>query len=178
MLWIRWHPVHIPGTVYSCFLFIGQSRCWFIHISSHISQFLDLHIGSTNFLVSWFTDFVFIFINFFPQLFFGLFCSLYFFYNQIKFFLGPHSQHMEFPRLGVESELQSLAYTTAKATADPSLICNLHHSSQRHQILNPPSEARDWTCNVMVASRICFCCVTMGTPIFFIFLNDFYFFPL
>ena len=28
-------------------------------------------------------------------------------------FLGPHPQHMEAPRLGVESELQLLAYTTA-----------------------------------------------------------------
>ena len=33
------------------------------------------------------------------------------------FFLGCHPQHMEVPRLGVESELQLLAYTTATATA-------------------------------------------------------------
>ena len=32
-------------------------------------------------------------------------------------FLGPHLQHMEVPRLGVESELQLLAFTT---TQDPS----------------------------------------------------------
>ena len=36
------------------------------------------------------------------------------------FFLGPHPQHMEVPRLGVESELWSLAYTTATAVQDPS----------------------------------------------------------
>ena len=30
-------------------------------------------------------------------------------------FLGPHPQHMEVPRLGVESELQLPAYTTATA---------------------------------------------------------------
>ena len=35
-------------------------------------------------------------------------------------FLGPHLQHMEVPRLEVESELQLLAYTTAMATRDPS----------------------------------------------------------
>ena len=34
-------------------------------------------------------------------------------------FLGPHSQHMEVPRLGVELELQLPAYTTATATLDP-----------------------------------------------------------
>ena len=37
---------------------------------------------------------------------------------------------MEVPRLGIESELQLLAYATATATLDPSLICNLYHSSQ------------------------------------------------
>ena len=31
-------------------------------------------------------------------------------------FLGPHLQHMEVPRLGVELELQLPAYTTATAT--------------------------------------------------------------
>ena len=30
-------------------------------------------------------------------------------------FLGPHPQHMEVPRLEVESELQLPAYTTANA---------------------------------------------------------------
>ena len=34
-------------------------------------------------------------------------------------FLGPHPQHMEVPRLGVELELQPPAYTTAIATQDP-----------------------------------------------------------
>ena len=39
-------------------------------------------------------------------------------------FLGPHQWHMEFPRLGVESELQLLAYTIA-TTPDPSCVCDL-----------------------------------------------------
>ena len=41
-------------------------------------------------------------------------------------FLGPHPRHLEVPRLGVESELQLSAYTTATATQDPSCIGNLH----------------------------------------------------
>ena len=49
---------------------------------------------------------------------------------------------------------------------DPSHICNLHHSSRQCQILNPLIEARDWTCNLMVPSQICFHCATTGTPIF------------
>ena len=35
---------------------------------------------------------------------------------------------MDVPRLGVESELQLPAYTTASAAPDPSHICGLHHS--------------------------------------------------
>ena len=61
-------------------------------------------------------------------------------------------------------ELQLQATVTATAMPDPSHICNLLHSSWPHQILNPLSEAREWTCNVMVPSQICFLCATMGTP--------------
>ena len=67
-------------------------------------------------------------------------------------FLGPHPQHMEVPRLRVESELQLPAYTTATATPDPSHICSLHCSSQQRQILNLMSEARDptWSSGILV----------------------------
>ena len=44
---------------------------------------------------------------------------------------------MEVPRLGVQLELQLLAYTTATAKPDLSHICNLYRSSRQHQILNP-----------------------------------------
>ena len=52
---------------------------------------------------------------------------------------------MEDPGLGVQSELHLQAYTTATAIWDLSHICNLHHSSQQHWILNPLSKARDQT---------------------------------
>ena len=38
------------------------------------------------------------------------------------------------------------AYTTATAMADPSCLCNLHHTLGQHWILNPLRKARDWTC--------------------------------
>ena len=60
--------------------------------------------------------------------------------------------HMEFPRLGVE--LGPLLPATATATQDLSCICDLHHSSRQHRILNPLSEARDGTCILMDASQI------------------------
>jgi len=56
-------------------------------------------------------------------------------------FQGAHLQHMEVPRLGVESELQLPAYTTATAT-------------QQHQILNQMSEARGQTHVLMDTSQV------------------------
>ena len=69
---------------------------------------------------------------------------------------------MEVPR--VKSELHLLACATAKtiATQDPSRVCNLYHSSWQHWILNPLSKARDRTRNLMVPSRIHFCCSSPG----------------
>ena len=63
-------------------------------------------------------------------------------------------QHTEVPRLGVKLELQLLAYTTATAMQDLSHICDLHRSSWQRRILNPLSEPRDQTCNLMVPSQI------------------------
>ena len=60
---------------------------------------------------------------------------------------------MGVPRLGVELKLQLPAYATATAMQDPSYICKLRYSWWQHQILNPLSEARDQTCNLMVPSQ-------------------------
>ena len=81
---------------------------------------------------------------------------------------------MEVPRLGVESELQLPAYTTATAMQDLSHFCDLHDSSQQCQILNSLSEARDRTCNLMVTSWIRFHCATMGTPHLYPLVLSFY----
>ena len=61
---------------------------------------------------------------------------------------------MEVPRLVVKSKPQLLAYGTVTAMQDPSLICDLFHSSQQCQILNPLSEAWDRTHNLVVTSWI------------------------
>ena len=75
----------------------------------------------------------------------GLHFFFFFFFFGLFVLLGPHSWHMEVPRLG--------AYTTATATPDLSRVCDLHHSSQQHWLLNPLSEARDRTRNLMVPSQ-------------------------
>ena len=61
-------------------------------------------------------------------------------------FLGSYLRPMDVPRLGVESELQLRAYTTA--TWDLSRICDLYHVREC-RILNPLSKARDRTCFFM-----------------------------
>ena len=69
--------------------------------------------------------------------------------------LGPHLWHIEVPRLGVESELKLPgADATATATLDLSRVCDLHHSSQQHQILNPLSKAGGRTRSIVDARRV------------------------
>ena len=46
-------------------------------------------------------------------------------------------------QLGVKSELQLPAYTSATAMTDLSSICNLHNSLRQHWILNPLSQVQD-----------------------------------
>ena len=67
---------------------------------------------------------------------------------------------MEVSWLGVELELQLLTYATAIAMPDPSHICDLHHSSWQHGIL----EARDQTHIVMDTSRGHLCWTMIETP--------------
>ena len=94
------------------------------------------------------------------------------------YFLGPHPQHVKVPRLGAKSELQLPAYATATAIRDLSHVCDLHHSPRKCWMLNPLSGARGQTHNLMVPSRICFCCATMGTPFYFLFIYLFIFFRI
>ena len=76
-------------------------------------------------------------------------------YFLIFIFLGPRLCHMEVPRLGVELELQLLAYATAIAMRDPSHVYDLYCSSQQCRILNPLNGARDWTHILMDTSWVC-----------------------
>ena len=89
-------------------------------------------------------------------------------------FLGPHPWHMEVPWLGVHSELLLLTYTRATAMPDSSHVCSLHHSCQQCWILNPLSEAGDQICNLTIPSWIGFCCTTMWTPIFSLYISGFW----
>ena len=50
--------------------------------------------------------------------------------------------------------IRALAASYARATPDPSRVCDLYHSSWQHWISNPLSKARDPTRNLMVPSWI------------------------
>ena len=78
------------------------------------------------------------------------------------FFFRMEGGHMEVPRLGVQFSIGAAAAT---AIPDPSHVCKLHHSSQKPRILNPLSEARDWTWILMDTSWVHFHWATEGTPI-------------
>ena len=69
-------------------------------------------------------------------------------------FLGPHLQHMEVSRLGVDLELQLPAFTTATAKPDPNHACDSYRISRQCQIPNPQSRAKDQTRVLMVLGFI------------------------
>ena len=71
-------------------------------------------------------------------------------------FLGLHLQHMEGPRLEVESELQLPACTATTATPDPRCVCDPHHSSRQCWILNPLSKAKGRARVLVDASQVHF----------------------
>ena len=70
---------------------------------------------------------------------FLLFCG-FFLFVCLFCFLGLQPQHIEVPRLGVESELQLPTYTTAHGNTGS---------------FNPLSEARDGTCILVDTNQVC-----------------------
>ena len=152
------------------FLFYGWIIFYYIyvHIIHMTSSYLFICQWTFKCLVQWYLIVILICISqnsciLFFLSFLKVLLKRSWFIELLLVFLGPHPRHMEVLRLGIESELQLPAYTTSTAMQDPSHICNLHHSSRQHRILNPMSEARDQTQNLRVPSWICFCCPTMGT---------------
>ena len=98
--------------------------------------------------------------NVFSGRFFCLFVCLFFVFCLFR----PTPMAYGSSQATVELELQLLAYTTASEMLDLSHVCDLHHSSWQHWILNPLSMARDQTGNLLVPSWIRFLCAIMGTP--------------
>ena len=91
------------------------------------------------------------------------------------FFFRAACAAYEVPRLGIKSELQLLAYSTATTTQDLSHMCSLYHSSWPCQILNPLREARDRTHILMEDDQVHYHRTTMGTPLLpFLYMLPFF----
>ena len=80
--------------------------------------------------------------------------------------------HMEVPRLGSNQSCSHQPLPQPQQWQDLSHICNLHHSSQQHQILNPLSEASDQNHILMDTSRVRYCWVTTGTPLWLFYIPN------
>ena len=80
------------------------------------------------------------------------------FLSRVNFFFlsfeGCTCSMRKFPGQGLNQSCSHLAYTTATATPELSLICDLHQSSWQSWIFNLLSEARDRTCVLMDTSQI------------------------
>ena len=79
--------------------------------------------------------------------FFSFFLSFFFFC-----FLGPNLHHMEVPRLGVELELQLLAYSTGQFWTASATYTTAH--SNAGYLLNPLSKHKDWTSTFTDTSQV------------------------
>ena len=75
---------------------------------------------------------------------------------------------MEIPRLEI-CLIAAVAATLHHSHSNLGSELRLQPTSQQHWIINPLSEARDRTHNLMVPHRIHFCCTTTGTPDAFYF---------
>ena len=76
----------------------------------------------------------------------------FYFYFLIFAFLRPHPRHMDIPRLGVQSELQLSACTTAMGS-EPCLRPTPQLTATQDP--RPLSEARDQALILMEPSRVC-----------------------
>ena len=71
------------------------------------------------------------------------------------FFLRPHLWHMEFPRLGVESELQLPSLHHSHSNAGSELHLRPTPQLTAMPDPSPPSEVRDQTHILMDTSQVC-----------------------
>ena len=87
------------------------------------------------------------------QFFFLSFLFFFFFLP----FLGPHLRHMEVLMLG-------LNWSCSRQLTPQPQPRQIRATSATYRILNPLSQSRHWTLNLMVPSQIPFCCALVEAP--------------
>ena len=87
-------------------------------------------------------------------------CQTHYTFCFVFYLFWLHLWHIEVPRLGVEFELQLLAYTTATAVPDLSRIWDLHLQ------LTAVPQVRSWIkpTSSWILIHVCYCWATAGTP--------------
>ena len=93
-----------------------------------------------------------------------LYIILPFFYalGVFLFFSGLHLWHLEVPSLWGQIRATAASHSHSNPRSEPRL--RLHHSSWQCKILNPLSEARDWTRILIDSSHVHYLSATVGTP--------------
>ena len=95
--------------------------------------------------------------------FYRILFSLYLFYLFIGIFrAAPMAYGGSQDRGPIRAAIASLHHSHSKVGSEPCLWPTLQLTAM--QIVNPLSEARNWTSNLMVPSWIPFRCTMMGTP--------------
>ena len=92
----------------------------------------------------------------------GFFILFYFYFIFLLFRAAPAAYGGSQARNRIGATAAGLRHSHSNAISE--LVCSLHHGSRQHWNLNPLSEARDPTQNLMVPSWIHHHCAMMGTP--------------
>ena len=79
-------------------------------------------------------------------------------------FLGLHLCHMEGSQARGPIRAATGSPCHSHTRSDPSCVCDLHHRSWQHRILNPLSGVRDRTSILMDASWVCYHWTMKETP--------------
>ena len=90
------------------------------------------------------------------------------FFSFFLFWAAPTAYGSSQTRGQIGATATGLDHSHSKG--DPSYICDLYQSSQQHESPNLLRGAKDRTCILMDTSQISFCCATMGTPSWPIFV--------
>jgi len=112
-----------------------------------------------------------LYVDFSQQTFFLLYRSLsvgksFFFLSFFFFFVFFRAAPMAYGSCQARGQIRAAAASLYRsATWDLNCVCDLHHNSQQCQILNPLSEARDWTHILMNTSQVHYCWAMTGTTV-------------
>jgi len=100
------------------------------------------------------------------RFFFSVFFLFFFFFFFCLFGAAAEAYGSSQSSSLIRAESADLCHTHSSTRSEPSHVCNLHHCSWQHWILNPLNEVRDRNCVLMDTSRLHDHWAMTGTPLF------------